>query len=715
MPCTGRTLASISRTADTPSGSQARTLSADLFSTLGISAVIGRTLRAGEEQPGESGVVMLSHALWRQRFGADARIIGRDVLIDSEPRRVVGVMPSTFNFPSARTQLWIPYAFDRRDAAALWGGGQRGQSVARLAPQTTPAQAQAEVRARAPELRKANTLWVFPPAWGTNREVVLLQDRLVGDVRTRLLVILGAVGIVLLIACANVANLLLARASARQREVAIRRALGAGRSRIVRQLLTESVVLGLMGGTAGLLLALCSVPVLVSGMSADIPRVEEIGVNRSVLGFTLVLGLLTGLTFGAIPAIRSSRSDVQGSLKLDDRGSSATFGRAASLLVVGEIAVAALLVIGAGLLIRSFAELLRVDPGFSSERIITARITPPETRYADDVRTRVFYGELLTRVGVLPGVEAVEATSHLPVVSGWGGFAFEVEGKPYEQGTGAPTTAERSVTPGYLQIMGIPLLRGRALAHSDGEHTPHVAVINETMAREHWPGQEPVGKRLKRVWNDEWITVVGVVGDVRYDGVASEIEPEIYRSFLQMPAHDMSLVVRVAQDPITLAGSLREEVASVDRTVPVSDIRTLDQLLASSVATSRFTTLLLAAFATVALTLAAIGIYGVLSYAVSRRAREIGVRMALGARRGDVLRMVLGHAALLASAGMACGVGAALATTHVLEGLLFGVSRTDAATFAVVPILLAGVALLAAYLPASRATRVDPAIALRLE
>lgn len=690
-------------------------VSANLFSTLGISAIAGRTLRAVEEQPGESAVVVLSHALWRQRFGADAGVVGRDVLIDSEPRRVVGVMPPTFNFPSASTQLWVPYAFDRRNSAALWGGGQRGQVVARLTPQVTPAQAQAELRALAPGLRKANTEWLFPRAWGTNREVVLLQERLVGDVRTRLLVILGAVGIVLLIACANVANLLLARASARQREIAIRHALGAGRSRIVRQLLTESVVLGFLGGTAGLLLAFFGVPLLVSGMSADIPRVEEIRVDRSILAFTLGLGLLTGLTFGAIPAFRTSRARVETSLKIDHRGSSASFGRAASLLVVAEVAVAVLLVIGAGLLIRSFAELLRVDPGFRSERLIAARVTPPETRYADDARLRALYRELLVRVGALPGVQAVEAASQLPLVGGAGGFAFEVEGNPYVQGTGAPTTGERIVTPGYLQIMGIPLLQGRVLAHTDREHTPDVAVINETMASEHWPGQDPIGKRLKRVWNDEWITVVGVVGDVKYDGLASEIEPEIYRPFLQAPARDMSLVVRAASDPMMLAGSLREAVASRDRTVPVSEIRTLDQLLARSVTTSRFTTLLLAAFATVALTLAAIGIYGVLSYAVSRRAREIGVRMALGARRVDVLRMVLGHAALLAGAGMVGGVAAALATTQVMEGLLFGVTRTDTATFAVVPILLAGVALLAAYVPAIRAIRVDPAIALRLE
>jgi predicted permease len=689
-------------------------VSANFFSTLGIAATIGRTPLAAEELAGQSAVVVLSHGLWQQRFGADTSIIGRDVLVDSEPRRVVGVMPPTFNFPSARTQLWIPYTFNRSDAGALWGGGQRGQSVARLTPHVTPVQAQEEMRARAPELRKANTLWVFPPSWGTTREVVLLQDRLVGNVRTRLLVILGAVGVVLLIACLNVANLLLVRASGRQREITIRRALGAGRSRIVRQLFTESIVLGLLGATAGLVLAFAGVPVLVSGMSADIPRVDEIRVDRSILAFTLGLGLITGLIFGAIPAIRSSRARAESSLKTD-RWGSASFGRAASLLVIAEVAVAVLLVIGAGLLIRSFDQLLRVDPGYRSERLLTARITPSETRYDDAGKLRGLYGELLDRVGAIPGVQAVEAVSHLPLLGSSGGFAFEVEGKPYVQGTGAPTTREHRITPGYLQLLGVPLLQGRALTDADREQTTDVALVNETMTRAHWPGQNPIGKRLKRVWNDEWITVVGVVGDVKYDGLAGEIDPEIYRPFRQAPVPDMALVVRAAADPMMMAGSIREAVASVDRTVPLSAIRTLDEILDSTVATSRFTTLLLVAFATVALALAAIGIYGVLSYAVSRRAREIGLRMALGARHIDVLRMVLGHAALLAGVGTLVGSAGALATTHVLEGLLFGVTRTDAMTFAVVPILLACVALLAAYVPASRAARVNPAIALRVE
>jgi putative ABC transport system permease protein len=690
-------------------------VSANFFSLLRISAARGRGFLPVEENPGENTVVVISHALWRQRFGADAGVVGRDIEIDGVPRRVVGIMPPAFSFPSAATDLWIPYAFNRGNAGALWGGGQRGQTVARLAPGATPPQAQSELRARAPELRKANTLWVFPHEWGANREVVLLRDRLVGDVRTRLLIILGAVAFVLLIACANVANLLLARASARQHEVTIRHALGAGRGRIARQLLTEAAVLGLLGGTAGFLLAFLGVPILVSLLSADIPRVEEIGVDRWVLGFTMAAGLVTGLAFGAVPAIRSSRGDSSGSLTAGTRGSSASLGRAAGLFVVGEIAVAVLLVIGAGLLIRSFAELLRVDPGFQSERIVTARITPPTIRYPDEIKTRAFYAEVLARVAALPGVQDVEAVSHLPLVGGSSGFAFEVEGKPYVQGTGAPTTGEHAVTPGYLQVMGIPLRAGRMLTDGDRD-APAVAIVNETMAREYWPGEHAVGKRLKATWKNDWITIVGVVGDIKYSGLAKKVEPEIYRPFLQAPARDMSLVVRTAvQDPTTLAASLRQSVASIDAMVPVSQVRTLDQMLSTSVATPRVTTMILTLFAAVALTLAAIGIYGVLSYTVSRRSREIGVRMALGARRADVLRMVLGQALGLAGLGTVVGVAGALATTRALDTLLFGVSRTDTLTFVLVPVLLLAVAVLAACVPASRATRVDPTIALRLE
>ena len=441
--------------------------------------------RADEELPGARGVI-ISHALWRQRFGADPHVVGREILIDSQPRDIVGVMPATFAFPSVDTQVWIPFAFDRSAAAALWGGAQGGYALARLAPGATAARAQAEMRAQRPELRKANTLWVFPNAWGERREVVSLQDEIVGDVRTRLLVMLGAVGFVLLIACANVANLLLARASARQREIAIRYALGASRGRIIRQLLTESAVLGLIGGSAGFLLAYWGVPLLVSSLPADMPRVEEIGVDRWMLAFTLGVSVLTGVAFGLVPAIQASRSTVQTSLKIEERGATAPLGRASSLLVIGEVAVAVLLVIVAGLLIRSFTGLLRVDPGFRTERIVTARVTPPADPLSHAESARVFYDSLLARVAALPGVQSVEAVSHLPLASRMGGFAFEVEGMPYVRAEGAPTTGERNVTPGYLRAMGIPLLKGRLLTEEDREKTPAVALINETMARQHF-------------------------------------------------------------------------------------------------------------------------------------------------------------------------------------------------------------------------------------
>jgi putative ABC transport system permease protein len=689
-------------------------VSANLFSTLGVMPALGRTFRADEERPGGRGVV-ISHALWRQRFGADPNLIGREILIDSQPREIVGVMPAEFAFPSVETQLWIPYVFNPAAAVPLWGGGQGGQAIARLAPGATAARAQAEVRARTPDLRKANTVWVFPDAWGARREVVPLQDQIVGDVRTRLLVMLGAVGFVLLIACANVANLLLARASARQREIAIRYALGASRGRIIRQLLTESALLGLIGGATGFLLAFWGVPLLVSSLPADMPRVEEIAVDRWMLAFTLAVSVFTGVCFGLVPAIQASRSTVQTSLKIEERGATAPLGRASSLLVIGEVAIAVLLVIVAVLLIRSFTALLRVDPGFRTERIVTARVTPPDIRYRRDENVRVFYDSLLARVAALPGVQSVEAVSHLPLSSRFGSFAFEVEGRPHVRGQGAPTTGIRNVTLGYLRTMGVPLLKGRPLAGTDRENTPLVAVINETMARRHFAGVDPIGRRFRELSREAWTTVVGVVGDVRHEGLDEAAGLEVYRPFAQVPVRDMSLVIRMSGDPSPLAASLRAAVAEIDATVPISDVRTADQILARSVAAWRFTTFLHGAFALVALTLAAIGIYGVLSYAVSRRSREIGVRMALGAGRADVLRMVLGQALLLAATGTIGGVVAAFAVTRLLKTLLFEVSPTDVVTFTVVPLLLAAVACLAAYIPASRATRVDPTIALRLE
>jgi putative ABC transport system permease protein len=697
------------------------------FETLGAQALLGRTLRSGENEPGSSHVVVLSQGLRSQRFGADPGIVGHEILVDSQPKTGAGVQPEDFSGPSSDTRLWVAYTFNPRSSVDLWGSrAPSGRLVARMTPGTTLDSVRADVLSLVPQMRSSNTIWTLPPAHGENWRFLSLQEQLVGDVRGRLLVIFGAVGCVLLIACVNVAGLLLAHARGRQREFAVRHALGASRGRLVRQFLTESAVLGLLGGAVGLLLAFLGIPLLLAGLPGDIPRADEIGADARVLGFALALSVLTGLAFGAFPAWRSARKDPQAHMKEESREARAPLGRAAGLLVAAEMAVAVLLVVGAGLFIRSFAQLLRVDAGFRAEGLVTARITPPESRFGNESeaalsdqfnpRRRAFYEAVLERVTALPGVEAVEAVSLPPLVPFTGGvsqFIFETEDDRFVPGQYSPAFWDRRVTPGYLQTMGIDIVHGRGLQDSDLQSG--AAVINETMAREHWPGEDPVGKRFKVTWLDTWMTVVGVVRDVKYDGLSGDVRPEVYRPFSESPAREMSLVIRTAGMPPAFAERLREAVAAVDPTVPVSDVRTIEQLVTGSVAGPRFTTRLLSVFAAVALALAAIGIYGMLTYVVSRRTREIAVRMALGAPRRDVLLLVLRRALLPACGGLLAGLVAALAATRTLQSLLFEVSATDPVTFAVVPVLLLAVALLAAWMPASRATRVDPLVALRME
>jgi len=690
-------------------------VSANLFAVLGATPILGRGFLEGEDRRGADPVVVLGHGLWVERFEADPDVVGRETLVDGEPRIIVGVMPPGFRFPDDAIRLWVPFAFDPSDAAALWGGAG-GQAVARLAEGASVAGAQTELRALAPDIRAANTLWSPPPDFGATREVVPLHDTIVRGVRTRLWVLLGAVGFVLLIACANVANLLLARAAGREREVALRNALGAGRSRIARQLLTESALLGGLGGALGLLFAVWGVRLLVGSLPADIPRAAGIGIDPRVMGFTLAASAIATLLFGSFPALRSIPRDLRSTLKSGERGASPASGRLAGPLVTAEFALAVVLVIGAGLLIRSFGELSRVDPGFESEGLITSRVTPPETDYPDAASRRAFYDELLTRVRALPGVREVDAVDRIPLASGsYAGFAFEIEDDPYVPGTEAPVVGDRRVTPGYLRTMGIPLLRGRGLEETDREGSPKVALINQTMARTYWPGEDPIGLRFKEVWLDEWTIVVGVVGDVRTYGLASEVEAEIYRPFAQMPTRELSLAVRATGDLAGLADGLRAAVAAIDPHVPVTEIRPVARIVEASMAGSRFTMALVGAFALLALALAAVGIYGVLSYTVGRRTREIGVRVALGARAADVLGSVLGRALVLSGAGAAVGVVGALGATRLLESLLYGVAATDPLTFVAVPLALVAVALLASYVPARRATRIDPMTALRQE
>jgi putative ABC transport system permease protein len=688
--------------------------SPELFRVLGVPPLLGRLPLAEEANPGADAVVLLSHSLWRQRFAGDPAVVGTDILVDSEPRTVVGVMPADFAFPDGTTRLWVPLGVDRGDPVGLWGGGG-GQAIGRLAPGADAGRAQAELRALAPTMREANTLWVPPPGYGADREVVSLRDQVVGDARALLLVVLGAVGLVLLIACANVANLLLVRSEARRREVAIRAALGAGRGRLVRQFLVESVLLGLVGGALGLLLAHGGVAALLALLPAETPRLAEVAIDGRVLGFALGVSLLCGLGFGLVPAWGAFRRQIEPELR---RGGSGGGGRGSfgGMLVAAEVALATVLVIGAGLLVRSFQELLRVDPGFHTEveSVLSARVTPPEIRYGQAGAQRVFYAELLEGIEGLPGVAQVALVDRVPLSPWSGGWAIESEETPHVPGLAAPVVQRRVVTPDYLGVMGIPLLAGRPLNELDREGAPDVALVNEAMAREHWPGQDPVGKRFRPVWwQDRWITVVGVVADVRQHGLGLEAEPEMYRPFRQEPEGEMTVVVRSAAAAGPLVPGLRAAVHAVDPEVPVSDLRTLERVIADSVAEPRLAMLLLGLLGTMALLLGAVGIYGVVSYGAARRTREMGVRIALGARSTDVLRLVLTRGLGLALAGVVAGAVAALGLTRALQGLLFGVRPTDPLTFAAVALLLLGVALLASYLPARRATRVDPMIALR--
>ncbi len=690
---------------------------ANLFRVLGVDAALGRTFLAEEEEPGAERVVLLSHALWRQRFGGDPSAVGRSVRLDGVSHTVVGVMPADFRFPSSATQLWTPVPFDPGDRIGMWSERWLNP-VARLRPGADLSLAQAEVDAFMPRLREMFP-WDMPDGYGRGAAVVPLRDEVVGDVRPMLLLLLGAVGLVLLIACVNVANLLLARAAARQREIAIRGALGAGRGRLVRQLLTESVLLSVLGGALGLGVGAAGVELLTATLPADTPRLEEVRIDVGVLGFTAALALLTGLLFGSLPALRTSHFGLKAALI--EGGRTAGGGRSrrglASALIAAEMALAVVLVIGAALLVRSFWNVVQVDPGFQTGNVVSALVAPSESRLGDDAARRDFFARLEERLAALPGVSAVSATSQLPFAEGIYGSVFVIEGRPDPATRGGDwplADAAPVVGADFLRTLGIPLLRGRGFTDADREGAPGVVLVSEALARRHWPGEDPIGGRIRFPGaGEEWRAVVGVVGDVKWERLTEEGRSALYTPLAQGRTGPMRVVAKTTGDPRTLAASLRGIVAALDPQTPVSDVRTVDQRISSSVERPRFAMLLLAAFAGVALLLGAVGIYGVIAYTVGQRTREIGVRMALGARSGDVLRLVLAQGAGLALAGVALGVGIALAVTQALRSLLFGVGAADPLTFALVPLLLVGVALLASWIPARRAARVDPMVALR--
>ena len=700
-------------------------VSAELFSILGARPELGRTLRAGEDIAGQDSFVILSHALWQQKFAADPQIIGRLITLEGAGYQVIGVMPPDFRFPSPETQIWVPLHIDSRQPEKYWGGDYMPM-IGRLHPGATMAQAAAEARSLQPELR-ARFPWPMPPTWNPDVTAVNLQKGMVSDERARMLVLLGAVALVLLTACANVANLTLSRAATRGREFAIRSVLGAGRRRMIRQLLTESSLIGVIGGALGLILAVNGLSLLKSALPADLPRLSDIGIDWRVLCFTAGLALLAGIVFGLAPAVHFSRTDFSESLKSGARGSTVSgMRRLRSALVTSEVALAVLLVIAAGLLIRSLWTLSHVNPGFRPDYILTARINPNESFCAEQQRCASFYGELLDRVRALPGVNGAAVVSTLPLGGRVTKLSAEVENHTPSSGEPLPLFWENMVSPDYFQVMNIPLLSGRTFTGADASATPPVIIVTAATARRYWPGENPIGKHIKPAHEDNWYTVVGVVFDVRgYDlrrNVPEWMDGAVYvpyGSYAQgeggRPPVQMTLTVRTSTDQSQTANLLRSTVSSLNPEVPVTEVRPMGSFLSDAVSTPRSTTALFVAFAALALALGVTGTYGVLSYFVAQRTREIGIRIALGAQRSSVLGLVLLEGAKMSGLGIVIGIVAALALTRLMQSLLYGVGTSDPLTFLGVVIVIAAVTLLACYVPARRAMRVDPMVALRYE
>ena len=698
-----------------PERIKGRRVSVSLFPLLGVDPQLGRVFTAAEDQPGAEGVVVLSQRLWQRRFGGDPAIVGKTLTLNDEIHTVVGVMPARFKFPENDDELWVPIAFTAQEAANR--NRHYLEVVARLKPGVTLEQAQSEMTTIG-----ARSQQQYPQS-NTDLSVAVtsLHEQLVGDIKPALLILLGAVGLVLLIACANVANLLLARAAIRQKEIALRVALGARRWRLLRQFLTESVLLATLGGILGLAIAYAGLLLLGSFIPENISQAREISLDLKVLGFTLLVSLLTGFIFGLAPAIQALRMNQSETLK--EGGRDSVTGRSGkrlrSLLVTAEVAVSLVLLIAAGLLINSFLRLRNIDPGFKVDRLLTMKIELPEPKYEAFERRAAFYTDLIQRVQSLAGVRSAAVTTNLPLYRQGNSISIRVEGRPDPPPGQELIVVTRIISPAYFDTMSIPLLAGRQFTDQDTDTTPNAVMISETMAKRFWPGENAIGKRLAagRVRTDaDWIQVVGIVKDVRQFELNAEPRPQMYVSYRQADFFaPEDLVVKTNVDPANMAASVRKAVWEIDKDQPVSNIKTMEEILADSIARQRFSMLLLGVFAGVALLLAAVGIYGVMSYSVAQRTHEIGIRMALGAQTGAVLKLAVGYGLKLVVAGVLIGLIAAFALTRLMSTLLFGVTPTDPATFALISLLLIGVAAVASYIPARRATKVDPLIALRYE
>jgi putative ABC transport system permease protein len=696
-------------TQDTPVG----LVTPEMFALFRVNPILGRTFTAEETLPGRSQVAVLGYALWQNRFGSDPNVVGRTIELSGAAHTVVGVMPAGFSFPN-QAELWRPLSIDPNK---LDRGPHYLYIVGRLKPEITLPQAQAEMSVIAARLAQQYPEKIA----GHGVKLEPLRDVIVGNIGPALFILLGAVGFVLLIACANVANLLLARVGARQKEIAVRAALGASRLRIVRQLLAESFMLAAGGGAAGLLIAIFGVNWLVSLGPDTIPRVREIAVDPRMVGFTLLISMATGVLFGLAPALQASRPDCADALKEGGRaGSGVHQNRLRSALVISEVALSLVLLIGAGLMIRSFAKLNQVAPGFDLARTLTIGITLLPSKYKEDERVASFYSQLLERAGNTPGVASVGAISEPPLLVGTSDY-FTIEGRPPVAREARPLAGYRVVTPRYFESMGIPLLAGRDIAESDTKRSPNVVIINEAFASQHFAGENPLGQRITLQGQErDPLVIVGVTGNVRDFGLDQEPPPVAYVPFLQDPLsktyqRSMTIVARTKAYPVAVAGSLRATLTSLDKSLPVYGLKPMSEVLRDSLARRRFNLTLLSVFGGVALALAAVGIYGVISYSVTQRTHEIGIRLALGAQKRDVLKLVVRQGMMLALIGVALGLFAALALTRLMGTLLFDVSVTDPLTFTVISLLLIFVALLACLIPALRAIKLDPLAALRHE
>ena len=693
-------------------------VTANFFDALGMKPIMGRTFAADENQAGKDAVAIITHSLWQRRFGGDPDILNKTVTINTIVRRVVGVMPEHFNFPKG-AEIYAPIGITpemakSRDSHSFYVIGRlnRGTSI-------TSAQAEIDnIMARlAQQYPETNTGWgatAFPLVADTVRKY-----------DTALWIMMGAVGFVLLIACANVANLMLARASGRKKEIALRTALGASRWRIVRQLLTESVIVALIGGGLGVLIGFWGIAALRAGdpgeASKFAPGWYQLGINAPVLLFTLGLSLLSGIVFGLAPALAASKTNLNDSLKEGGRQTGGSSHRLRSSLVVFEFALSLVLLVGAGLLARSFLSLLRTDPGFNPDHVMTMNLVLPVLKYKEDSQRAAFYSDLLQRVKAQPGVESAAIVNYLPLGGANSSDAYLVEGEPEPAPGQENDGRHRVASPDYFHTMQISIVRGRGFTEQDKAGTLPVVMVNEALVRKHWSGQDPIGKRIRfygpperAPWAAAWLQVVGVIADVKHE-LDQPVTPEYYLPHAQDPWNAMVLVAKTSVEPSSLAGALRQQVLSIDKDQPVFDVKTMQEVRSTSVAVYSFSSVMLGMFAFVALLLASIGIYGVMAFAVAQRTQEIGIRIALGARSADVLKLVVTHGMKLALIGMVLGLAGSWALTRFMEKLLVGVQATDVLTFSVVSVCLLVAAFGACYIPARRATKVDPLVALRYE